>query len=616
MTAAALTERSLLATLCAAALAALLVVARNGLAPTQSPWTFGLVLWASFTALYLLALAPVALVAVLGRLVARRHPALERALPWLLAAAGLGFLAVVLGWNPRAVQPLTRLPGPPLAAWSGLLAAVAAVVGIAASAAAPEKLRLVRRAATALALAATATAFVSRPDPRVVAEKRELPGVLTRQRLLVVGIDGAAWPFIDQLVARGEMPVMAALRERAAWGPLATIRPTASPVIWTTIFTGLKPEKHGIDGFTKKRLLGVDEPWPELRNVRGTGLRVVEASLAAGELIVDMPASSDQRRVPALWNVASAYASPMDVVEVWATWPAEPILGNLATDRLHFFPARPGEPLQRPPAATHPPALYDEVAPLIPRAGEIPVAVAQRFMDVSPAELEAIRHRPGEGWDVTRQFDDFVVTFETSRRVALHLMEKSRAVRGAPDDMVVYFRMVDQFSHTSLGCSELVAVPDCEPADRPRFKGVVSEAYRATDKALGELVDAFGPGNVIVVSDHGWQRQDRHDRPGYGHHAAPEGIFLAAGPAFRPGRVDGLTVFDMMPLFLRLKGFALARDLEGRVPEQVLAPEFLAATEAASIDSYGRREKLPPAAVTGGHDEEVKERLRALGYIE
>jgi hypothetical protein len=616
MTAAALTERSLLAALCAAALSALMVAGRNGLSPTQSPWTFGLVLWAAFTAAYLSALVPLAVAAIVGRLLARRSPGLLRVAPVALVVLGLGFLAVVLAWNPRAVQALAELPGPPRARWGGLGAAIAATLGLASAVTFPERLRLVRRSATVAALALTAVAFLHHRDPRVVTEKRDLPGVLTRQRLLVVGIDGAAWPFIEKLVARGEMPALAALRDRGAWGPLATIRPTASPVIWTTIFTGLRPEKHGIDGFTKKRLRGVDEPWPELRNVRGTGLRLLEQALVAGDLVVDLPASSDQRRVPALWNVASAYASPMDVVEVWATWPAEPILGHIATDRLHFFPARPGEPLVRPPAATHPPDLYDELAPLIPRAGEVPFAVAQRFMDVTQAELDAIRHRPGEGWDVTRQFDDFVVTFETARRAALHLMEKGRARRGAPDDTVVYFRMVDQFSHTSLGCSELVEVPDCAPEDRARFHGVVSEAYRATDRALGELVAAFGEGNVVVVSDHGWQRQDRGSMVAYGHHAAPDGIFVAAGPAFRPGRVDGLTVFDMMPLFLRLKGFAVARDLEGHVPEQVLVPAFLAGAPAATVDTYGRREKLPPAAVTGGHDEEVKERLRALGYIE
>jgi hypothetical protein len=449
--------------------------------------------------------------------------------------------------------------------------------------------------------------------PRV--EKPLLPGTLTGERLLVVGIDGADWAHAEKLIARGELPNLAALRARGAWGPLATLKPTASPIIWTTAFTGVAPERPGIDAFTKKRLRWVrDQGYPELRNVRGTGLRALEQQLEARGFLADVPVSNDMRRVPALWNVASAYGSPMDVVEVWATWPAEPILGRMVTDRAHFWPLKPGG--ERPTTATHPPSLYDEIAPLIPRAGEIPFEVAQRFMDVTPQELEAIRRRPGEGWDVTRQFDDFLATFETARRTSLQLMEQGRKRRGRADDMIVYVRMVDQFAHTSMGCSELVEAPACSEEDRRRFGRVVSEAYRTTDAALGEWLRAFGDGNVVVMSDHGWEKQEIEGRVVYGHVAAPPGLFVAAGPAFARGRFEAVSVVVMMPLFARLKGFAVAEDFVGRVPEELFAPGFLAAHATATVPSYGTREMLPPSAVTGGHEEEVKERLRALGYIE
>ena len=65
---------------------------------------------------------------------------------------------------------------------------------------------------------------------------------------------------------------------------------------------------------------------------------------------------------------------------------------------------------------------------------------------------------------------------------------------------------------------------------------MVTESYRTLDRVVGELLEAFGEGNVILVSDHGFGLERRKKtRRVYDHRRGPDGIFLAAGPAFDVG---------------------------------------------------------------------------------
>src|SRR5215203_6157408 len=66
--------------------------------------------------------------------------------------------------------------------------------------------------------------------------------------ILVLGIDGGEWKVIKRLWAEGRLPNLRSLAER---GTTATLRTAynSSPVIWTTIATGVTPREHGITDF-------------------------------------------------------------------------------------------------------------------------------------------------------------------------------------------------------------------------------------------------------------------------------------------------------------------------------------------------------------------------------
>ncbi len=102
-----------------------------------------------------------------------------------------------------------------------------------------------------------------------------------------------------------------------------------------------------------------------------------------------------------------------------------------------------------------------------------------------------------------------------------------------------------------------------------------------------------------------------------GHHR-PEGIFLARGPAFAPGRaVEGLRVQDVAPTALHLCGLPVSRHFDGRVVEEAMNGSWLASHPVTLSD-----EELYREGGRGGWDysaqdsKDIEEKLRGLGYID
>jgi type I phosphodiesterase/nucleotide pyrophosphatase len=129
-------------------------------------------------------------------------------------------------------------------------------------------------------------------------------------RFVLVGVDGADWDLLEPLMARGELPHFSGLKERGAWGPLETLRPTLSPAIWTSVVTGKRPRRHGVVDFATRRLRGVEETLPDLRPLNRMGFPFLFARLEAAGQMFQAPISSFTRRVPAFWNIATARARP------------------------------------------------------------------------------------------------------------------------------------------------------------------------------------------------------------------------------------------------------------------------------------------------------------------
>lgn len=604
-------EAALLGAALAAEIAALLLVARNHLDPSQTPLTFGLVFWGWFLIFHgAIALGGLLAAGLLARLT--RKAWLLRA---ILGLAVLTFLGSVLGSNQATLPLVFALEGPARFRWLAPVALLLSTLGLLAQGLWRKGLGAPRvLAAAAMATGVTAL-WTSGGGSTGGAHQNEARPASAGERLLVVAVDGADWTYAEPLIARGKLPHLAALRRRGAWGDLQTLEPTRSPAIWTSVVTGRTPAEHGVTDFVSFRLRGAAQALPRLNPVRSVGFPMLYALLKSHDQIHRIPSNGGDRRVPAFWNITTANRLPVNVVSWWASWPAEPVLGAVVSDALHQWPQSPDG---RPPGVdriTHPEGLYREIAHLVMRPEDMTIKQARRFLYVTAQEYRSILERRGSGID--RELTYYFSYFETTRRVALDLIDRGRARYGAPPDTLVYFRIVDKMCHTSLADSDLVEDRSLQVEARVgRYGRVVGSAYAAVDDALGELVSAFGEGgNVIVLSDHGFELSRRKGQPA-NHKGAPPGIFVAAGPAFRPGRVDGLSVYSILPLLLHVKGLPVADDFAGRLEERVLDPGFLSRSPVRRVASYGSRREPRPLSGDAAADAEALDHLRTLGYLE
>ena len=71
------------------------------------------------------------------------------------------------------------------------------------------------------------------------------------KKVLLIGWDAADWKAINQIMDAGEMPALENMVNNGVIGNLATLEPPLSPMMWTSIATGKRADKHGILGFTE-----------------------------------------------------------------------------------------------------------------------------------------------------------------------------------------------------------------------------------------------------------------------------------------------------------------------------------------------------------------------------
>lgn len=600
-------------------LAALLLVkgghagAVNLMEPQSRLW------WGWLLVFYGIVAVVLGLLAILASLAMRRVPVGGV----LLRSVAGAILLIALIWNgPVLIRMVSGVADGGLS-WITTFAVLSAGSGLAGLALGffNTKRSLIR----VLSLLAAGLCFFALPgasgDDGVEAPDLPVASSTTGERLLVIGLDGADWDFLTPLLDRGDLPNLEALRDKGIWGDLATIRPTRSAPIWTSVVTGLRPKRHGVVNNSVERLRGSYHRLPnQLPLPRGLGVGLLEIFLRQRGLIGLSTVASFDRKVPALWNIATANGSPVDIVNWWASWPAEEIRGHVISDRTHFWRLEARGYVVDRGYVTYPDSLLVDLAPLILRPDQVTRDDALQFMDVSMDEFEEMKTIPYRHHRLKSEFKYFYSMFVSNLRMSLYLMDLGRRDIGKPADQFVLFRVIDQTSHQALEYSEMVDKHLGSSAEEiEKFSRVVTKAYRAADQAVGELLEAFGPGNVVVLSDHGFKLQGRRSRrPTYGHSGSspPDGIIIASGPAFRSGRVEGLGIYDMMPLFMALKGWPVAEDFVRGVPERVFEESFLRTNLPELIETYGTMRVSLPEGGPIVADDEMVERLRALGYLE
>jgi len=376
-----------------------------------------------------------------------------------------------------------------------------------------------------------------------------------RARLL--GIDGLDPRMVDQMIARREMPRLAAVLKAGARARMRVEPERVPALVWTTIATGREPEAQGVLSAGARGPAAMRAPWPF-----GAESRMVRMAVKAADLLRLAPEqvpSAVLRAVKTFWSVASERGLRVGVVNWRATWPAEAVNGYLVSDRTFFRLERGG-------------ASDREVTP------------PHLFTPLRQAGLDGEPDR--------------------ARRLDLFAVETARRLRGShpPDLEAVYLPGLDIATMQQLGGDG-----GSDLATMGARLDAVRSYYRFTDGLIGRAVEELEPGQVLIlVGDPG--RLARQAA------AAAEGMLvLIGGPAVT---VDLGTVSerDIAPTLLHLAGLPVSRELPGSPVEAAFGPAFRRSHPVRTIMTYGRRPVPKPA--DGNFDREMLDELRSLGYVQ
>ena len=425
------------------------------------------------------------------------------------------------------------------------------------------------------------------------------------QRVIVLGFDAATWDRIDPLIAQGKLPNFKRLQAEGATGRLHTLTPTLSAMIWTSIATGFPPEVHGIQGQFEEQapLLQRDKmKFPSL-------IRAVRDLLIYARLIRKVPVTSAERRVKALWNMASEAGRTVNVSGWWGTWPPEAVAGVMVSDRANYAFLQSWveeQAIYNLPTGTYtyPPEFLRRLDPYQRDLRRLPEAELERFAHLDDRDRQELSHPESLAKD-----DPLFYLAITTLPNAFYLEVSQFLLQQHPADLnLFYFNLLDLAGHFFGD----YAIPgQTWSKSDPRFKDTLDDYYIWADEILGQfLAQADSRTTLLVVSDHGFEIEPKR----YGHDHAPDGIIACFGAQARTGaRIASASVLDIAPTVLFLLGLPQGQDMPGHVIQDCIAPERLAA-QVPAIKSWEVVPRPGTQPLLSGQEDQMMKQLKALGY--
>jgi predicted AlkP superfamily phosphohydrolase/phosphomutase len=279
-----------------------------------------------------------------------------------------------------------------------------------------------------------------------------------RERVLIIGLDGATWTVLAPWLDDGTLPNLARLRQSGSWGELRSTVPPLTAPAWSTFLTGKNPGKHGVFHFVALD----DDP---------------DVSVDAKAEIVD----GRSIKSPVLWDIVAHHGRKVGAINVPMSYPPRPVNGFMITCLL------------TPPNAavfTYPPELSQQLP-----GYQIDL---DRFISEKPFARDGDAPRTKRTVKPSLQLmREFHAMEEERGRTALRLME-----REPWDVFMVVFTATDRMGHYLWPYhrrQDLNGAPE-----GPELHAAIRQLYVRLDEMIGDLVRQAGPeASVIVMSDHG-----------------------------------------------------------------------------------------------------------------
>lgn len=423
------------------------------------------------------------------------------------------------------------------------------------------------------------SALATLPVAEIAAHATKAPPVI------FIGLDGADWQLLDAYMRKGVMPNLQSLVREGTAGDLLTEHPPLSPLLWNTMMTGTGPLEHEILDFTRFH--------------PATGRKE--------------PITSDERKVPAIWNMATQAGKSTAVFGLWATYPAEPVNGLLVSDRFFTFLFSETTP---PVGTVYPPSREAWARKILNEVEDgVGLGIMWRYLPSLTAEEFAERRRAT---------DPYSHPISALRRILIetNLYDQlfTRYLEShSPDLTILYLQGTDSIGHVFAPYTA-PRQPHISEADFARYSVVPENYFRYIDRLLGsykEIAKKRGA-RLMIASDHGFHWFE--DRPtelssfaastaAKWHRKAGVYLLWGEGIAARGRTGPEQHIAQVASTLLALGGMPRGERMNA-------SPILVSASAANSVD-YRRHfvPMKPPAAGSQAAADEELAKLKSLGYI-
>ncbi|MEX0998199.1 MAG: alkaline phosphatase family protein [Flavobacteriaceae bacterium] len=407
---------------------------------------------------------------------------------------------------------------------------------------------------------------------------------MKKNKLLLIGWDGADWKIIGPLLAKGLMPSLKKLIDNGVYGNMSTMNPPYSPMLWSTVATGKTPDKHGVLGFV--------EVVPNQKALR--------------------PVTANSRNTRAIWNILHHNGYKSNLVGWWPSFPAEPVNGVVVSDKYQRVSADPSKVTDMLKGTIHPESFEGDLKDL----RMFPWEVTKEH--ILPFIPQASRINQSENNNGLIPFSRIL-----SQNVSLHNASTYLLRKTEWDFMGIYFDFIDHMCHSFMKYHP----PKLEGVTTEKYeiyKEVITGSYRFQDMMLGRVMELVDEDTtIIVMSDHGFESGKKRilNMPKVAAAPALEhrqfGMFVASGPNIKKNeKIFGLGLIDVAPTILHHYGLPIGEDMDGKVILDIFkkteVPKFIESWDKVAGD-FGELEKEESDIFS---DEETLEQLIELGYIE
>jgi arylsulfatase A-like enzyme len=296
------------------------------------------------------------------------------------------------------------------------------------------------------------------------------------------------------------------------------------------------------------------------------------------------------------------------VVSWWNTYPPDVLRGVMISD--HAKPERVAKLRELTGAASDEPADAKTWPPEWTRRASRAFAERRgisRIQDPFLGNVGMARWMQKE--DLSRRYYEDAA----GARIGLEIEEELH-----PDLLMVLLSGIDRVSHRIWGAIEPDEIyPESmrlTPRQREAARDALYSYYEYTDDILGLFLRRFAATDlVLVLSDHGFEAGEHLGALSGVHDSekAQDGVLFIRGPGVPAGGdTAGTTVNDIAPSVLAWLGLPLGRDMDGK-PAPFLTLDALHFVDTHDTAPVERLETGP-----SGHEQEILEQLRSLGYIQ